>query len=168
MQAGSEIVPRGIEAYCDELSSERRAILKEIERYSFLKVQLPHMISGSFQGKVLTMLTKLINPKKVLEIGCFTGYATICLAQGMEEGSKLTAIEINEELEAHLLDTFERSGAGKKIELKIGNARAIIPALAGSFDLIFLDADKKFYLDYLNLILPKMKSGSVCHCPFFR
>lgn len=119
------------------------------------------MLSGHLQGRVLSMLSKLIQPKNILEIGTYTGYSALCLAEGMQENSELHTIDINEELFDFQRKYFDESPFGKQIFQHLGNALEIIPKLEKTFDLVFIDADKSNYPNYLEIILPKLKKGSV-------
>ena len=119
------------------------------------------MLSGHFQGRVLSMISKLINPKNILEIGTYTGYSALCLAEGMQSKGKLHTIDTNEELYDLQRKYFNKSNYGDQIIQHVGNALAIIPHLEEAFDLIFIDADKQNYPNYLDILLPKLKTGSV-------
>jgi len=152
-----------IENYCVQKSteSEHQRLLDEIERYTNLRIQMPQMISGKFQGQFLSFLSKLIQPKRILEIGTFTGFSGICLASGLAEKGKMITIDINEELFNDVRSFFDKSNKAEQIDYRIGNALDIIPTLKEHFDLIFLDADKKNYVNYLPLIIPKMNKGAL-------
>ena len=119
------------------------------------------MLSGHLQGRILSMLSKLIHPKNILEIGTYTGYSALCLAEGMKEDGELHTIDINEELHDFQRKYFDASPYGKQIFQHTGNALEIIPRLDKTFDLVFIDADKSNYPKYLKIILPKLKQGSV-------
>lgn len=155
------IVNPEIEKYCAGHSSPVAELLNEIERFTYLKVQMPDMISGAYQGRVLSMASQLLQPKRILEIGTFTGYATLCLANGLSEDGLIYTIDKNEELEDDVRCFFEKSGLQKQIRYLIGNAPDIIPDIDETFDLIFLDADKKNYGNYLPLIIPKLRKGGL-------
>lgn len=150
-----------IEKYCADLSSPLPNILEEIERYTYLKVQMPDMISGAYQGRVLSMFSKMLQPKRILEIGTFTGYATVCLASGLSEDGIIYTLDKNEELEDDINCFFEKAGIKNKTRYIIGNALEIIPNIDETFDLVFLDADKKKYKDYLSLIVPKLRKNGL-------
>ncbi|MBL7799269.1 MAG: O-methyltransferase [Chitinophagales bacterium] len=150
-----------IENYCIAQSSPLQSVLDEVERFTYLKVQMPHMISGKLQGQILSMISKIKQPRVILEVGTFTGYATICLHSGLQESGKLYTIDINSELEEHVKSFFEKANVSRRTEYIIGNAISVIPTISDSFDLIFLDADKKKYIDYLNILIPKMNSGAL-------
>ena len=134
-------------------------ILKELDRETNLKVLGARMISGHLQGQVLTMLSKMIQPETILEIGTFTGYSAICLAKGLQKNGKLITIEIDDELESIAAKYFEKAGFQSCIEQKIGKATEIIPALDKTFDLVFIDADKREYRKYFDLVFDKVNSG---------
>ncbi len=134
-------------------------ILKELDRETNLKVMGGRMISGNLQGQVLTMLSKMIQPKTILEIGTFTGYSAICLSKGLQKNGKLITIEINDELEIFAAKYFEKAGLTDCIEQRIGPATEIIPTLHQTFDLVFIDADKREYIEYFELVFNKVPSG---------
>lgn len=138
---------------------EEDAILIELDRETNLKVIGARMISGHLQGQVLTMLSKMIQPKTILEIGTFTGYSAICLAKGLQKNGKLITIEIDDELEKFALKYFKKAGLENTIEQKIGSALEIIPTLNEPFDLVFIDADKREYVEYFKLVFDQIPSG---------
>jgi len=146
-----------LESSCDPESD----LLKQIDRETHLKVSLPRMLSGHYQGRVLSMLSKMIGPRKILEVGTFTGYATLCLAEGLTEDGILHTIDINAELEDMVRASFDKSDLGNRIKYHIGNALEIIPELNEIFDLIFIDADKKNNESYYNLTIDKLRSGGL-------
>lgn len=134
-------------------------VLKELDRETNLNVIGARMISGHLQGQVLTMLSKMIHPKTILELGTFTGYSAICLAKGLQEGGKLITIEIDDELEIIARKYFEKAGVQQKIVQRIGPALEIIPTLNETFDLVFIDAHKPEYPAYYEAVIGKVKSG---------
>ncbi|MDO8991994.1 O-methyltransferase [Daejeonella sp.] len=146
-----------LKSSCDPESD----LLKQIDRETHLKVSLPRMLSGHYQGRILSMLSKLICPRRILEVGTFTGYATLCLAEGLNEDGILHTIDINAELEDMVRTSFDKSDLGPKIKYHIGNALEIIPNLNEIFDLIFIDADKKNNESYYNLTIDKLRSGGL-------
>lgn len=153
------IVDPAIEKYIQEHCSEEPDVLKELERETFLHVLMPRMLSGHVQGRVLSLISKMISPKQVLEIGTFTGYSALCFAEGLAQDGLVHTIDINEELE-ELVSTFvEKAGMSHKIQQYIGNALEIIPTMDIDFDLVFIDADKVNYLAYYEMVLPKLRSG---------
>lgn len=135
-------------------------VLTELDRETNLKVLGARMISGHLQGQVLTMLSKMIQPKNILELGTFTGYSAICLAKGLQVGGKLLTIEIDDELETLAQKYFTKAGIADKVEQRIGSALEIIPTLNDSFDLVFMDADKREYVKYFDLLIDKLSSGA--------
>jgi predicted O-methyltransferase YrrM len=135
------------------------AVLNELDRETHLKVPGARMISGHLQGQVLTMFSKMIQPQNILELGTFTGYSSICLAKGLPEGGKLITIEADDELEDFAKKYFIKAGAGNKIEQRTGLALEIIPGLNTTFDLVFMDADKREYVDYYNSVFDMVKPG---------
>ncbi len=136
-------------------------LLQELNRETWQKVLAPRMLSGHFQGRVLSMISKLIRPRYILEIGTYTGYSALCLAEGMNPEGELHTIDINEELHDLQRKYFDRSGHGSQIFQHTGNALEIIPTLNIHFDLVFIDADKNNYPNYLEMILPKLSKGAV-------
>jgi predicted O-methyltransferase YrrM len=148
-----------IEEYILNHSDSEDPILAELNRETNLKVLRPRMLSGHLQGKILEMLSKMIRPEKILELGTYTGYSAICLAKGLKENGKLHTIEINDELEDIIVKYIEKAKLTDKIKLHFGNARSIIPELNEKFDLVFIDADKREYLEYYNLVFDFVKSG---------
>jgi len=147
--------------YLEGHSDLENDLLKRINRETYLKETMPHMLSGHYQGRLLSMLSKLISPKRILEIGTFTGYATLCLAEGLAFDGIIHTIDINEELQARVQAYFDESKYTKQINYHIGNAMDIIPKLDETFDLVFIDADKKNNLNYYELIIEKINSGAV-------
>jgi predicted O-methyltransferase YrrM len=142
-------IPENLEKYIVDHSDRESDLLYELFRETHKKVLHPRMLSGHLQGKLLEMLTKMIQPQRVLEIGTYTGYSAICIARGLNENGILHTIEINDELEDFIQHYFERSGYKNKIKLHIGNAINIIKKFSETFDLIFIDGDKREYPDYL-------------------
>lgn len=156
-----EFIAKALHDYVVSHSQEEPPLLKELTRETHLKALQPRMLSGPMQGRFLSLLSKLISPQHILEVGTFTGYATLCLAEGLAEDGSIDTIDINEELEDFQRNFFDRSAWGDQIHQHIGNAIEIIPRLEKTYDLIFLDADKKNYLNYLDHVLPKLKKGGV-------
>lgn len=148
-----------IEKYIQSVSTTEDGLLTELNRYTYLKVPYPQMISGQIQGKVLEMISRMISPEYILEIGTFTGYSSICLARGLKSGGKLITIEINDELNETALDFFKRSGLSERIELINGDALEIIPSLKYEFGLAFIDAVKEQYIDFYEIIIDKIRPG---------
>ena len=157
-----EILNEVLQEYLDSHVDAEQTLLQDVTRDTHLHVMLPRMISGHFQGRVLSMISKLVKPKTILEIGTFTGYSALCLAEGLAEEGQLISIDINEELEVKILSHWSKSRFSKQMSLKIGNALDIIPALdIESFDLVFIDADKKNYQAYYNLVVDRMPTGGL-------
>jgi caffeoyl-CoA O-methyltransferase len=152
-------LPEKLEEYIQVHTRDEGAILRELERETYLKVLMPRMVSGHVQGQALRMLSLMIQPLNILEIGTFTGYSAICLAEGLKEGGKLVTIDINHELEDMVRRYISKAGAEDKIDYRIGNAIEIIPSLTQTFDLVFIDADKINYSNYYNLAWDKLRVG---------
>jgi len=145
--------------YIYEHMSGADLLLDELERETYLKVLRPQMVSGKLQGKILEMISCMIQPENILELGTFTGYSALCLAKGLKKNGKITTIDINDELEDFTRSFFNRSIYKNKINFLIGDACEIIPNLNEMFDLVFIDADKRQYPDYYKLVIDKVKSG---------
>src|SRR5690606_9548529 len=156
-----DFLPEKINDYVEKHSQPEPELLQKLNRETWQKMIAPRMLSGHLQGRVLSMLSKLIQPKNILEIGTYTGYSALCLAEGMQENGELHTIDINEELVDFQRKYFDESDYGKQIFQHLGNALEIIPKLNKTFDLVFIDADKNNYPNYLQIILPKLKKGSV-------
>lgn len=156
-----EFIANTLYDYVVAHSQEEPQLLADLSRQTHLKVLQPRMLSGSLQGRFLSVLTKLLQPKKIIEVGTFTGYATLCLAEGLPKEGRIDTLDINEELVDFQRSFFDRSKWGEQIHQHCGDAIEIIPTLEGEYDLVFLDADKKNYLNYLELLLPKIKTGGV-------
>ena len=154
-------ISQELEDYIEKHSEKEPDLLAALNKETYQKILLPRMLSGHFQGRVLSMLSKLIRPVNILEIGTFTGYAALCLCEGMQENGQLHTIDIKEELETIQRKYFDKSPWGNQIFQHLGEAIAIIPTLEIKFDLVFIDADKENYLNYFELILPKMNKGGI-------
>jgi predicted O-methyltransferase YrrM len=150
-----------LEDYIEKHSQAEPPLLAQLSKETYQKVLLPRMLSGHFQGRVLSMLSKLIRPTTILEIGTYTGYATLCLCEGMQKNGQMHTIDIKEELVDFQRKYFDLSGWGTQIVQHLGEGTAIIPTLDVKFDLVFIDADKENYLNYYELILPKMNRGGI-------
>lgn len=148
-----------LEEYISTHSTPENDILASITRETHLHVLNPHMLSGHVQGRVLSMISHMLHPKHILELGTFTGYSALCLAEGLEEGGKLVTIEHNDELEEMIRRNFARSPLGERIELRIGDCILEIEKLEGPFDLVFIDADKREYCAYLEALYPLVPVG---------
>ena len=148
-----------IEEYILNHSDSEDPVLAELNRETNLKILRPRMLSGHLQGKILEMLSKMIRPEKILELGTYTGYSAICLAKGLQENGKLYTIEINDELEDIITKYIDKANLTEKIKLHFGDARSIIPEINEQFDLVFIDADKREYLEYYNLVFDFVRPG---------
>ena len=142
-------------------SQDEPELLQQLNRETYQKILQPRMLSGHYQGRVLSMISKLINPKNILEIGTYTGYSALCLAEGMQLSGELHTIDINEELFDFQRKYFDKSGYGEQIFQHLGNALDIIPKLNKTFDLVFIDADKENYVNYFNVIIDIMTPGAI-------
>ncbi|MDN3205495.1 O-methyltransferase [Algoriphagus sediminis] len=154
-----DFIDENLSRYCEDHTSGEDTLLKKISRTTQAKVLLPRMISGHFQGKFLELISKMIRPKQILELGTYTGYSAICLARGLAKGGTLTTIDINDELETMVQGFFEESGMSSQIDYHLGNALEIIPELDGPFDLVFIDADKLNYSNYFDMLIDKIPTG---------
>lgn len=148
-----------LQEYIEQMSSPENETLQHITRDTNLHVLNPHMLSGHVQGRVLSMLSKMIRPRRILELGSYTGYSALCLAEGLTEDGQLITIEHNDELEETIRRNINRSPLSKKIELVIGDCKSVIGDLEGIFDLVFIDADKREYCAYLDMIYPLVRPG---------
>ena len=154
-----DFLPKDIEEYALKNSDAELDVLKRLNRETHLKMTMPQMLSGHMQGLMLQMLSKMICPKNILEIGTFTGYSAICLAQGLQEGGRLHTIDVNEEFKEIIIRYIKEAGLEGKIQLHVGSAVNILPLLKEEFDLVFIDADKENYSTYYDLVFPKVKQG---------
>ena len=147
--------------YAENHSSKEPAVLQELRRETWQKTLAPRMLSGHLQGRLLSLISKLVQPKNILEIGTFTGYSAICLAEGIKKGGKLHTIDSNEELFDFQKKYFIKAGLENTIVQHTGDAIQIIPEIITKFDLVFIDADKKDYIQYYDLIIEKLNKGGV-------
>ena len=154
-------LPNKIDDYVVNHSQQEPKVLQELSKETWQKALNPRMLSGAFQGRLLSMISKLIQPKNILEIGTYTGYSALCLAEGLSSKGKIITIDKNEELETLQNKYFKKSGFRNQIEQKVGNALEIIPKIDEKFDLVFIDADKSNYVNYFHLIIGKMNSGGI-------
>ena len=150
-----------LETYIADHSQIEPELLAALNRETHQKILQPRMLSGHFQGRVLSMLSKLIRPLHILEIGTYTGYATLCLCEGLQKNGTVDTIDINEELESIQKKYFDLSSWKSQINQHIGDAIEIIPNLGKKYDLVFIDADKENYLNYFDLIVPMMNQGGI-------
>lgn len=154
-----QLLPKEIDDYAAKYSSKEDEVLAKLNRETHLKINMPQMLSGHIQGNFLKMMSYMVQPQSILEIGTYTGYSAICLAQGLQENGKLYTIDINAELEDMCRKYFEEAGLTSKIDYRIGNALEIIPRLDTSLDLVFIDADKVNYSNYYDLVFDSVKPG---------
>lgn len=152
-------IPETINDYAKAHTSPETDYLYQLYRETYLKTIMPQMVAGHLQGATLRMLSQMIRPKNILEIGTFTGYSAICLAAGLQKGGQLHTIDINEELAAIQTRYFEKAGLSQQIKRYIGNAIELIPQINETFDLVFLDADKVRYPNYYDLVFDKVNPG---------
>lgn len=150
-----------LETYVAEHSEQEPELLQDLARETHLKILQPRMLSGAYQGRLLALLSKLIAPKRILEIGTYTGYSALCLAEGLQADGQIDTIDINEELTDMQRKYFDVSGFGKQIVQHLGNAAEIIPGIEGTFDFVFIDADKEQYPLYFDLIVDRVRSGGL-------
>jgi caffeoyl-CoA O-methyltransferase len=150
-----------LQQYIDDHSMEESDLLKALDRETHQKVLQPRMLSGSYQGRLLALLAKMIGPKKILEVGTYTGYATLCMAEGLTMGGSIDTIDHNEELADMQRRYFDQSPYGSQIVQHLGEAKDILKTLAGPYDLVFLDADKENYPHYFDLIIDKLETGGI-------
>jgi predicted O-methyltransferase YrrM len=154
-------ISQELEDYIEQHSEQEPQHLAALNKETYQKILLPRMLSGHFQGRVLSMLSKLIRPINILEIGTYTGYSALCLCEGMQENGQLHTIDIKEELIDFQRKHFDKSPWGNQIVQHLGEAIDIIPSLDLKFDLIFIDADKENYINYFEMIVPKMNKGGI-------
>lgn len=150
-----------LDHYVTVHSQDEPELLAQLNKETFQKILQPRMLSGHFQGRVLSLLSKIINPKTVLEIGTYTGYATLCMAEGLAENGTIDTIDIEEELVDFQRKYFDKSSWGNQITQHLGEALKIIPNLNKKYDLVFIDADKENYINYFHLIVPMMNKGGI-------
>ncbi len=155
------ILPEIIANYIANHTEKEPELLQELNKETWQKVLNPRMLSGAYQGRILSLLSKLIRPKTILEIGTYTGYSALCLAEGLIKEGELFTIDKNEELEDFAKKYFQKSAYKNKIHQIIGNAVEVIPTLKNTFDLVFIDADKTNYATYFDLVINKMNKGGI-------
>jgi predicted O-methyltransferase YrrM len=156
-----EFIDPKLLSYCESHSETETSVLKDLNRQTHLKISDPRMLSGHLQGRFLAFLSKLIQPKHILEIGTYTGYSAICLAEGLAEGGKLITIDPYEETNQFARSYIEKAGLNNKIQLIEGEAQSVIPSLKENFDLVFIDADKQNYNLYFDLVIDKVTRGGL-------
>jgi len=160
----NEFINKDILNYVELNSQQEPTLLKELNKETNLKILNPRMLCSSYQGRVLSIISKIIRPKNVLEIGTYTGYSALCIAEGLDKNGIIHTIDINEELKEIQNKYFKKSGFGNQIQQHIGNAIEIIPKINECFDFVYLDADKENYNEYFDLIIDKIVSGGVLIC----
>lgn len=156
-----EFISEAISNYSEKHSEAESPLLNELNRETHLKAMSPRMLSGHLQGRVLSFMSKLVSPKNILEIGTYTGYSALCLAEGLQPDGKLITIDPNEETNVMASKYFQRSSFAKQIELKAGDATKIIPTLSQTLDIVFIDADKRNYALYFDLVIDKVRKGGL-------
>ena len=154
-----DFIPKQLADYAEQHTSNETAVLHGLYRETHIKTIMPQMIAGHLQGAFLSMISFMVQPKQILEVGTFTGYSAICLCSGLQENGMLHTIDINEELQSMQKHYFEQAGVSEKITSYIGNALDIIPQIEGTFDLVFLDADKINYANYYDMVFEKVRQG---------
>ena len=154
-------IPQNLDDYVVNHSENEPELLQQLNRETYQKILQPRMLSGHYQGRVLSMISKLTNPKNILEIGTYTGYSALCLAEGLQANGELDTIDINEELQDFSQKYFDKSDYSKQIVQHLGDALEIIPKLDKTFDLVFIDADKENYSNYFNIIIDKLNPGGI-------
>lgn len=154
-----EILSAALENYIHQNSTAEDAVLRELTRETHMKVQMPQMLSGHLQGLFLEFISRMVQPKRILEIGTYTGYSAICLAKGLSKDGLLYTIDINDELEPMNTKYFEKAGISSKVKRLSGNAVKLVPEINETFDMVFIDADKQNYATYLDLVIDKVRIG---------
>ena len=155
------IIDKQIQEYAERHTSEESPLLRRINRDTHAHVLMPRMLSGQLQGRVLSMISCMIQPRVILEIGTYTGYSAICLAEGLRKDGKLITIDINEELEERVRKNFRDANLHERIDYRIGDAAQIIPQLKEKFDLVFIDADKENYARYFDLVIDRVNLNGI-------
>ena len=156
-----DFLPENIQKYISDISQSESPILKELNRYTNSKVILPRMLSGHVQGRFLSMISKLVNPEIIVEVGTYTGYSCLCLAEGLKKNGKIITIEKDEEFASIAKKFFDRSKYKEKISLLIEDATTAIENISEKIDLAFIDADKVNYTKYYDMLFPKLKNGGL-------
>jgi caffeoyl-CoA O-methyltransferase len=154
-----EFIDEDLQKYCEEHTSPETEVLQKLHRETYAKVMMPRMLSGHIQGRTLAMFSQMLRPQNILEIGTYTGYSGICLAEGLTENGTLHTIDINDELEDMVHRYFAEAGIENKVKYYLGNALEIIPTIDTNFDLVFIDADKINYSSYFDLVIDKVRPG---------
>lgn len=154
-----EFIDAKLDDYVCAHTENEPAILADLNRRTHVSILQPRMLSGHYQGRLLSMLAHMIQPKRVLEIGTYTGYSALCFAEGLQEGGKVTTVDVNEELEEFVQSYIEKANCSDKVEYIVGDAMEVVAKMDEQFDLVFIDADKKNYCNYYHLVFDKVKSG---------
>jgi caffeoyl-CoA O-methyltransferase len=155
------MIDETIQNYAERYTSPESKVLENLRRKTFAERDDKQMLSGFYQGRLLAMISKMLAPRRILEIGTYMGYSALCLAEGLSDGGKIITLDVNEETNAIAKEFWAKSDLGEKIEPVLGNALEIIPTLDETFDLVFIDADKPNYFNYYNLVFPKMRIGGI-------
>jgi predicted O-methyltransferase YrrM len=156
-----DFIPPDLAQYAEAHTSPEPEVLRQLNRETHAKVLSPRMLSGHLQGRVLALLSHLLKPLRVLEIGTYTGYSALCLAEGLAEGGKVITLDVNEELERMVRDYVQKAGMADQVDFRIGRAADLIPLLVETFDLVFIDADKANYGLYYDLVFDKVRPGGI-------
>ncbi|MFM7079663.1 MAG: O-methyltransferase [Bacteroidota bacterium] len=156
-----EFIDEKLAAYAEQYTEPESALLQELNRETWAKVLMPRMLSGHMQGRILSMFARMLQPKRILEIGTYTGYSALCLTEGLSTDGKLYTIDINDELEPMTKRYFAQSPYHSQIIAMLGNAVELVPTLHETFDLVFIDADKENYATYFDLVLDKLRPGGI-------
>lgn len=156
-----DFLPKNIREYSEKHTTDEPVLLKKLNRETHAHVLKPRMLSGNLQGRTLALWSQMMRPKLILEIGTFTGYSALCLAEGLSDNGKIITIEVNEELESFTRKYFQDSEFSQKIDFRIGDAAQIIPAITEPIDLVFIDADKKNYAKYYDLVFDKVRKNGI-------
>ncbi|MFM2375192.1 MAG: hypothetical protein RLZZ165_289 [Bacteroidota bacterium] len=154
-------LPPDLTAYAERFTSKESGVLAALNRETHSKVLNPRMLSGHLQGRLLAMFSKMLRPRRILEIGTYTGYSAICLAEGLSADGTLVTVDIDPEREDMAKHYFQLAGLADRIQMRIGDAKQIVKEYGEPFDLVFIDADKESYCEYLDLILPRLRSGGL-------
>lgn len=156
-----EFISEELDNYCCTHTTAEDTLLAGLNRATHVKVLQPRMLSGHFQGRLLSLISKLMQPKRILEIGTYTGYSALCMAEGLPEDGKIITIDVNAQLEAFVRPYFEQSTFADKIDYRIADAMQLIPELEETFDLVFIDADKRNYPNYYDMVIGKVRKGGI-------
>ena len=156
-----EFISQELDDYCCDHTTAEDELLANLNRATHVRILQPRMLSGHFQGRLLSLLSKLIRPERILEIGTYTGYSALCMAEGLTKNGKLITIDVNAQLEGFVRPYFAKSAFNDRIDYRIADAGELIPTLDEEFDLVFIDADKRNYPKYYDLVIDKVKQGGI-------